>query len=720
MGGREGLVDTAVKTASTGYIQRRLVKAEEGLQVRYDNTVRNTKDQIVQFHYGGDSFDAVFVERHELCTFAMSDEQVWRAYTIAPEDVTLTHGEMWSEWEAAMREEVHQLLLDRDALREAKLRLSHAPNNHVFVTVTPTRCLLRAPQLFPSTSRVTLHRARTLLDQAYRAIASCRPSTCTFVTLAYLRTVLSLKAVVVQHQLSADALQWLVDTMVSTYRRSLTCGGEMVGTLGAASIGEPCTQMTLNTFHTAGVAEKTVTLGVPRLKELIDTSRDIRTPSLSIFFTDGYEHCEHMARMYAASMQHTLLHHVVLTSSVELDPDVTTSRIAEDAALVAAWRLLQGEAEEMEVEESTKYIIRLVLSRDALASKHLNVTHVAAAVQAYLGENAEVIRSEVNMMHWVVRVRLRDMTQLMSEVKDVDSIESESLERAAVKTVHDYLLDNVAIGGVPGIKRVSVREQQLCVIDATTHALTRRTQWVADTDGTNFRAILALPFVNKQKTIGNDIHEILDVLGIEAAQQVLVEELRAVLSFDGSYVNERHLQLLVDVMTLSGTLTAMTRHSMHKLGGSTYHHASFEETQDVLIQAAAFGTYDGVTGVTENLMMGQLMPGGTGACDLILPPDGASLAPRQTVVKPLLVRDTTAPVKAVKVAPLFQRAPETVVKPLVKPLVVEKPAAASVNVAPPVHRKPRNTRDKTAPKFIPLSPQMHHVSTFVPLSPVSL
>jgi DNA-directed RNA polymerase II subunit RPB1 len=671
---------------------------------------------VVQFHYGGDSFDAVYVEKQELKTFSMSDDEVVAAYTFMPADVGCGEGDMWAQWSAALAAEVAQLLDDRDTLRRAKLRLSHAPNNHVFVTVTPARSLQRAAQLFPGPPDLTLSDMTTLLSGAYRAIETYRPETCTFVTLAYLRSVLSLKAIAVQYKLTRAGLAWLADDMVRGYRRSLTCGGEMVGTLGAASIGEPCTQMTLNTFHTAGVAEKTVTLGVPRLKELIDTSRDIRTPSLSVFFTHGYQHSERMARIYAASLQHTLLHHVVLTSSVELDPEPHTSTIPEDRALVEAWRLLHYDDDEA-VPGGSKYIIRLVLSREALASKHLTVTHAAAAVQAYLGDSADVVRSEVNMMHWVVRVRMRDVKHLLVEVKDVDSIEYESLERAAVKTMHDYLLDNVAINGVPGIKRVSVREQQSCVVATDTRALTRDKQWIADTDGTNLRGVLALPFINKAKTISNDIHEILDVLGIEAAQQVLVEELRQVLSFDGSYVNERHLQLLVDVMTLSGTLTAMTRHSMHKLGGSTYHHASFEETQDVLIQAAAFGTYDNVTGVTENLMMGQLMPGGTGACDVLFEPAGGVLPQPQTVVKPLVA--PLPPTKnALKVAPLFQRAQtgqtlvkplvKPTVKPLVKPLVVEKAAAVS--------KKARSGDKKRV--FIPLSPVVDTSATFVPLSPL--
>jgi hypothetical protein len=209
--------------------------------------------------------------------------------------------------------------------------------------------------------------------------------------------------------------------------------------------------------------------------------------------------------------------------------------------------------------------------------------------------------------------------------------------------------------------------------------LVNQKEWMADTEGSNLRALLGLPCVDARRTVSNDIHEVLNVFGIEAAQQVLLDEIRAVLSFDGAYVNDRHLQLLADVMTLSGTLTAMTRHSMHKLGGSTYHHASFEETQDVLTNAAAYGVYDRIGGVTENLMMGMLMRGGTGCCDLIFPPS-PSAGTGATIVRPLVL-PTASDDTPLRAEPVSSAVASAVV---VRPLVVPVPALVPVSAAPVV------------------------------------
>ena len=628
MGGREGLVDTAVKTASTGYIQRRLVKAEEGLQVRYDHTVRNTKDQIVQFYYGGDSFDAVYVEKQTLRTFTLSNQQLRDEYAFTwPElqGCSAAPAESWPQWEAALRREVRQLRADRDVMRAAKCKLNNAPDATVFVTICVKRLLGTAVTRFgvargAVTDAVRPGQVTCLMRTAYSKIGAMRRGTATFTTLAYLRSLLGLRTLLLVHRLPVAAVAWCAEQVVHMYRKSLTAPGEMVGTLGAASIGEPCTQMTLNTFHTAGVAEKAVTLGVPRLKELIDTSRNIKTPSASIFFEHPYNTNEKMSAAFAVALQYTLLNRVVLTSSVQLDSDMWATTIVEDRPFVDAYSMLYRECRQTPPPVYTKWLIRFVLDREVLASIHLDVQHVASALQAYMGDTAQIMCSEVNMLNWCIRLRIDDLDALLSDMDSViDEEERSQLEYASLKTIHDFLLDNMPVHGVPSLVRVMAHQQDVAQVGAD-EQLVRVKEWMADTDGTNLRALLGVQFVDKCRTISNDIHEVLDVLGIEAAQHVLMDEIRAVLSFDGAYVNERHLQLLADVMTLSGTLTAMTRHSMHKLGGSTYHHASFEETQDVLINAAAFGTHDKISGVTENLMMGMLMPGGTGCCDIIAAP----------------------------------------------------------------------------------------------------
>lgn len=348
-------------------------------------------------------------------------------------------------------------------------------------------------------------------------------------------------------------------------------------------------------------------------------SASIRTPSLHINFAHPYAVHEHMARMLGAGIEHTYLHEVVKTSEV-LDPDAPPV----DQELLD----LHGEA-------PGDGVIRIVLDRGLMYRRKLTVDDVGRAVQAYLGANGAVIWSEVNMLDWCVRVR----------VCNLDDTSSRSM-----CLVHDFLLDNVPVHGVPGINRVIIRADTVRSPDADTGRLESRKVWSADTEGTNLIKVLGLDGVDARTTFSNDIHETLEVLGVEAATHQLLTEIRSVLSHDGAYVNDRHLQLLVDVMTHSGVLSPVTRHSMSKLGASVYTRASFEQTQEVLTWAAAMGTANTTNGVTENIMIGNPISGGTGCCDVITRPDALPAPYEPKVVSRLVRADKTQVVPLNRVA----------------------------------------------------------------------
>ena len=145
-----------------------------------------------------------------------------------------------------------------------------------------------------------------------------------------------------------------------------------------------------------------------------------------------------------------------------------------------------------------------------------------------------------------------------------------------------------------------------------------RDEWVLETDGTNLMAVLGVDYVDATRTISNDIVEVFQVLGIEGVRGSILGELRNVISFDGSYVNYRHLACLVDVMTMHGHLMAIDRHGINRVESGPLLRCSFEETVDMLMDAAVYSEEEVLKGVTENIMMGQLARVGTGDMDLLL------------------------------------------------------------------------------------------------------
>lgn len=166
-----------------------------------------------------------------------------------------------------------------------------------------------------------------------------------------------------------------------------------------------------------------------------------------------------------------------------------------------------------------------------------------------------------------------------------------------------------------------MREEKSQFYDSATGNFVPKSEWVLDTDGCNLAAVLCVPEVDPARTTSNDITEVFQVLGIEAVRRALLKEMRAVISFDGSYVNYRHLATLCDVMTQKGHLMSITRNGINRVDRGCLSKCSFEETVEVLMNAAAFAETDHLRGVTENVMFGQLAPFGTGLCDLVIDED---------------------------------------------------------------------------------------------------
>ena len=178
---------------------------------------------------------------------------------------------------------------------------------------------------------------------------------------------------------------------------------------------------------------------------------------------------------------------------------------------------------------------------------------------------------------------------------------------------------NIKDFGTIDLKRIYVRRSEVKGFVSNNEGIIKRfEEFILDTEGTNLKYILNYNGIDFRRTLSNDIIEVCKILGIEATRKVLIQELKNLISFDGSYVNFRHLALLVDIMTHKGKIMSITRHGFNKMDASPIARCTFEETVDILYQSAAFGTCDDLKGVSANIMVGNLAPVGTGLIDLFL------------------------------------------------------------------------------------------------------
>ncbi len=357
--------------------------------------------------------------------------------------------------------------------------------------------------------------------------------------------------------LSKDEVDKIIKLTVKEYRNALVEPGEAVGTVAAQSIGEPSTQMTLRTFHYAGVREFNVTLGLPRLIEIVDARKTPSTPMMTVYLDEEHKYDEQKAKEVARRIEVTKVENVV--SSIETD-------------------LFEN-------------IIRITLDPVMLKDKGLTPEQVLKVIEKIkLGAEEITLNYEDNKPIIIVKFGGEPEAAKLSKAR-------EKIMSAKIK-------------GVKGIKRVIVQRRD--------HE--GRTEYVLITDGSNLAGVLGVKGVDPTKTTTNSISEIESVLGIEAAREAIIREIKGVLDEQGLDVDIRHIMLVADIMTWTGRVRQVGRHGVTGEKESVLARAAFEVTVRHLYDAAARGELDELKGVTENVIVGQVVPVGTGMVTLQMKP----------------------------------------------------------------------------------------------------
>ncbi len=630
MAGREGLIDTAVKTAETGYIQRRLVKALEDIMVHYDGTTRNSLGDIIQFIYGEDGIDGTQVEKQSVDTIPGSDESFERRYKIDVLDTENVISESLLESGKEIRgdvqlqkildEEYNQLLKDRKYLREVCF-----PNGDFSwpLPVNLRRIIQNAQQIFHNgryrASDLRLEEIVLGVKELCMKLLVVRGDTplvkeaqenATLLFQCLLRSRLAARRVIEEFKLNRASFEWVMGEIETQFQKSIVHPGEMVGVVAAQSIGEPATQMTLNTFHYAGVSSKNVTLGVPRLKEILNVAKNIKTPAMTVFLDPEVASDIEKAKIVQSAIEHTTLKNVTSSTEIYYDPDPRTTVIEDDYDTVEAYFAIPDQKVEESIDKQSPWLLRLELDRAKMLDKQLTMAQVAEKISQNFGEDLFVIWSDDTADKLIIRCRVVRDPKSLDE--DADAEEDQILKR-----IEAHMLESISLRGIPGITRVFMMQHKVSHPDETGE-FKQGKEWVLETDGVNLADVMAVPGVDSTRTYSNDFIEVLSVLGIEATRSSLYKEILNVIAFDGSYVNYRHMALLVDVMTSRGHLMAITRHGINRSDTGALMRCSFEETVEILLDAAAAAELDDCKGISENVMLGQMAPLGTGSFDLMV------------------------------------------------------------------------------------------------------
>ncbi|TPX36693.1 DNA-directed RNA polymerase [Synchytrium microbalum] len=633
MGGREGLIDTAVKTAETGYIQRRLVKALEDVMVKYDGTVRNAQGDVVQFCYGEDGMDGGKVERQKLSTMELADKEFVRKYRVdltgeyAIRENLMDHKVYQSyqddrEAEELLTQEFEQLQRDRAALREEVFPRGDGSADwplpvNLLRLITNVQYQFRDEkpgQLSPldviRSIRELLNDERLKVVRGDDELSLQAQENATLLFSCLLRSFLASRRVIEEFKLSAGAFAFLLNEIKRRFAESVVQPGEMIGTIAAQSIGEPATQMTLNTFHYAGVSSKNVTLGVPRLKEIINVATNIKTPSMVVYLTEEYRQNVNTAKVVHSDLVHTKLADVCSMTEIVYDPDARNSQHPLDREIYDMYMQMDDDG----TSQWSPWVLRIEISRARKIDRRLTMEQISRAIEKEFEDEIKCWHCDDNFESGELVILCRIVNN--GDKEDDDDVAAS--EEEVLRTLEAMILSKVAIHGIVGINRGYISSVKTTQVDKATGKIVRFDETVLETDGINLRDVLAHTKVDSTRTYSNSITETMEVLGIEAARAALLREIKKVIEFDASYVNYRHMALLCDIMTYKGILMSITRHGINRTEAGALARSSFEETVELLYEAAGIGELDACKGVSQNIILGQLAPMGTGAFEVLL------------------------------------------------------------------------------------------------------
>ena len=631
MAGRLGLIDTAIKTSTTGYIQRKLIKALEDVSVKYDGTVRTSNNIMLQYIYGGNGINQLIQTEVRLDLAEYSNKELEDKLCFSKSELKKLKGKN-SENVKLNNKFYNDLLNMRDDLRKVIFNFT------LNYKVIPNKFMLPI-NLYRITQEYSNNKAKIdlsindvlsgiddiLNDFEYRLLTFNDNNNNIFkrdeirfkkLYKVALYVYLSPKKCIFEYGLSKEQFKKLCNEIKFNYVKSHVEPGEMVGIIAAQSIGEPTSQMTLNTKHMAGV-KSTANMGVSRIQELMSFSKNIKTPQMIIYFDKENRKDFSSTNKITSYFKHLTIRELI--DSVEMyysvnGDDKLSQLLKKDNTSIPFYinNIKKG-------AESFPFVFRLKINLEKMLEKETTLLDIKTKFIAYWYNNF----SNFKVMKRNIKELISKITKLaiLSNTDNIIHIKFDmSVYNYTILT--DFLnlvLDSVTLKGIDNIESTDIIEERFIEFDEKTGEMTVSKENVVYTSGINFQQLNTLKGIDKTRTLCNDIYTTLVLYGIEAARSILYNELTN--AFSGSSINHNHLALLVDLMTHTGSITSIDRHGLKKLDSDPMTKASFENTMEHFINAALFNQKDSVDSVSSRIMVGRVIPGGTGAFELLLDMD---------------------------------------------------------------------------------------------------
>ncbi len=627
-------------TAQTGYIQRQLIKGLEDLSIRYDGTNRNARGTIVQTVYGENGINQATQTELQFNILAMDNKTLSEKLCLSPdqikklEKVTKLSNKELTEFNKFHLNKLKEL---RDEMRQIQMRalINFKVMEEKFVS--PVN-LFRITQDYSNkkehlelTPKEIVDAIESFLsDYDNRLITAMKPTdkfmkqddrNLKFLLEVALNEYLAPVKCIFEYGLSRKEFQAMMKEIKMSFTKAIIEPGEMVGVIAAQSVGEPTSQMTLNTKHFAGVAKGgSANMGVSRIQELLHFSKNIKTPQMHIYFKEPYSTDRGALNKVVSYFKHLSIRQLISSAEVYYDAgvsDVNGKKLKADN--VSGPFFVNNQKAEI---SSLPFVFRIKMDIEKMIDKETTLLDIKTKFISYWYKNYTNLKNLKKSDKEVIS-RISRCAILSNSATDKEQIIHIrfSMSSFNYNIITDFLkmvFDDITLKGIENIEGVDISQERVIKFDQETGEVKADKEYMVYTAGINIESMRLMKGVDHTRTKCNDIANILRHYGIEAARQILIHELTATYVAGGSNINQNHLSLLIDQMCHTGEITSMDRHGLAKIDMDPIARASFEKTMDHFVNAALFNEKDQMKSVSSRIAIGRVISGGTGVFDLLL------------------------------------------------------------------------------------------------------
>jgi DNA-directed RNA polymerase II subunit RPB1 len=650
MAGREGIIDGALKTATTGYAQRRLVKCMEDIMVKYDNGVRTANNIILQLAYGDSGADTTKQYRYNIKFVNYGNNELANKHKFTDKEMTefknYKDNDKFYEEMKQMRDEFREIMKKSKSDFKALQTNPFIPINlsRIVNTTVADKSLKVGEKVKPEYVKQKLDE---IIDNKYTNLLMMSEKERsnkksiknydekllkTFFKMS-LYDSLSPKTVCVNLDLSKKQFDKIIEDIIDIYNKSIVQPGQMVGILSAQALGETITQMNLNAFHSAGLSTtKALTTGVPRIQEILSVSKNIKTPQIAIHLEKQYRKSKEMAHKIASNLKYTTFGDIRGRINVYYDPEPEgddSIMKTDNVKQVFYNQKSSGKNSCQQNITGLPWLMRIEIVKEKMLDKEISLLDIKSKFCFWWESRFNDIKNlkkEKRVINKITNLAIlsnndndtQPVIHVRFSVRDTDKVK-DPFNRETINEFIEHIIDKFKLKGIEEIIDIpAISSERMITFDNEDKEIKYEDEYIIYTSGINLTEIRYITGIDIYNSISNDIYDTYKTFGIEIARNRLIRELDDAYQNASHVVGYTHLSILADLMTSTGIIMSIDRHGMGKSDMDVLGRASFEKAGEQILTASIFNETDYMRGVSSRVMTGQVIKGGTGYCDVIL------------------------------------------------------------------------------------------------------